>query len=83
VGRKAGLVGMLDGQAKENNSKIKFADGLGCDGYWAKFEQGCLGKIEKALQFFFSRFDLNSKFKFKLNTFSNQDKFKYFTKIGT
>jgi hypothetical protein len=40
VGRKAGWAGALDGPVKENNSKIKFGDGLGCDGYWAKFELG-------------------------------------------
>jgi hypothetical protein len=40
-------------------------------------------KTELFSQFSFSRFDLNSKFKFKLDTLSNPDKFKYFTKIET
>jgi hypothetical protein len=73
----------LDGPMKENKSKIKFGYGLGCDGYWAEFKLARWGKIEKALQFFFSWFDWNSKLKFKLNTFLNPDKFKYFTKIET
>jgi hypothetical protein len=53
---------------------------VGYDGYWAEFKLGWRRKIETTLQFFFSRFDLNSKFKFMQDAFSNSDKVKYFIK---
>jgi hypothetical protein len=81
--RNGSWAGMLDGPVKENISEIKFGFGLGCDGYFAEFKLGRWGKIEKALQFYFSRFDLNSKFKFKLIIFLNPYKFNYFTKTFT
>jgi hypothetical protein len=54
--------------------------GLGCKGTWAELNWAVREKIEMLCNFFSVVLNLNSKFKFKPNTFLNSDKFKYFTK---